>query len=331
MEMNEFLGFGICGVVIFFAGKKLSLYGDLLSEKTGLGKAFIGLVLMSAVTSIPELMVGISSSAIVHSADLAVGDILGSCAANLAIMAIMDVYCKSDHPLLGSVSQSQILAAALGIILMTLACLGLYLKEEFIVLPYIGVSSLLFAIIYFFALNLIYNNQKKNPAPSQVTHEPSSLSLKGVIIRYLLFALIIVIAALFLPHFAEQIAEKTGLGQSFVGTLMLAVSTSLPEIAVSIASVRMGAVDMAVGNLLGSNIFNMFILFLDDIFYPLGPILKSASDTLMIPALCTIIMSAITIIGISYKNKVKGFLMDWDTLMILLVYLVGLGLLYKLS
>lgn len=329
--MNEFLGFGLCALVIFLAGKKLSHYGDQLAEKTGLGKAFIGLVLMSAVTSLPELMVGISSSAIVQSADLAVGDILGSCAANLAILAIMDVYCKPDHPLLGSVSQSQILAAALGIILLTLACLGLFLREEFIVLPYIGVSSLLFAIIYFFALKLIYKNQKKNPEASTQSHEVSDLSLKGVLLRYLLFAVIIIGAALFLPHFAEQIADKTGLGKSFVGTLMLAVSTSLPEIAVSIASVRMGAVDMAVGNLLGSNIFNMFILFLDDIFYPLGPILKSASDTLMIPALCTIMMSAITIIGISYKNKVKGFLMDWDTLMILLVYLIGLGLLYKLS
>lgn len=329
--MNEFLGFGLCALVIFLAGKKLSHYGDQLAEKTGLGKAFIGLVLMSAVTSLPELMVGISSSAIVQSADLAVGDILGSCAANLAILAIMDVYCKPDHPLLSSVSQSQILAAALGIILLTLACLGLFLREEFIVLPYIGVSSLLFAVIYFFALNLIYKNQKKNPEASTQSHEVSDLSLKGVLLRYLLFAVIIIGAALFLPHFAEQIADKTGLGKSFVGTLMLAVSTSLPEIAVSIASVRMGAVDMAVGNLLGSNIFNMFILFLDDIFYPLGPILKSASDTLMIPALCTIMMSAITIIGISYKNKVKGFLMDWDTLMILLVYLIGLGLLYKLS
>jgi cation:H+ antiporter len=246
-------------------------------------------------------------------------------------MAILDIYCKPDHPLLGSVSQSQILAASLGIILFTLAALGLFLENEFIVLPYIGLSSLLFAFIYFLSIRIIYASRANDPKEDKSHTETSDLSFKAVVLRYALFASVIVAAALFLPHFAEQIAEKTGLGKSFIGTLLLAVSTSLPEIAVSIAAVRMGAVDMAVGNLLGSNLFNMFILFLDDVFYLPGPILKSASDNLIIPAMSAIIMSAITVIGISHKNKVKGFWMAWDTLLILFVYLIGLAILYKLS
>ncbi|MBK8657831.1 MAG: hypothetical protein IPN22_02870 [Bacteroidetes bacterium] len=77
--MLNFFGFLFCAVVIFLAGKKLAHYGDLIAELTGLGKAWIGLILMASVTSLPELMVGISSSALVGSADLAVGDIWELC------------------------------------------------------------------------------------------------------------------------------------------------------------------------------------------------------------------------------------------------------------
>ena len=95
--MFNILGFLICAVIIFFAGRKLSFYGDMIAEKTGMGKAWIGLILMATVTSLPELMVGVSSSAIVASADLAVGDIVGSCTFNLAILAILDLFVPNHH------------------------------------------------------------------------------------------------------------------------------------------------------------------------------------------------------------------------------------------
>ena len=96
--MFSIAGFLFCALVIFFAGRKLSWYGDMIAVKTGLGKAWIGLILMATVTSLPELMVGIGSSAIVQSADLAVGDILGSCSFNLAILAVLDIFVpKHQH------------------------------------------------------------------------------------------------------------------------------------------------------------------------------------------------------------------------------------------
>lgn len=111
--MESIFGFLVCASLIFFAGKKLSYYGDLLSEMTGLGKAWIGLILMASVTSLPELMVGISSSAIVEDANLAAGDVLGSCLFNLGILAMMDAFLPKNKPLLANASQSHILAAAL--------------------------------------------------------------------------------------------------------------------------------------------------------------------------------------------------------------------------
>lgn len=326
------LGFALCAAVIFFAGKRLSHYGDLLADLTGMGKAWIGLILMSSVTSLPELMVGIGSSAIVQSADLAVGDILGSCAFNLGILAIMDLFTPRDRPLFSALSQSHVLAAAFGIILVGMTGLGLFLGEDIVVAPSIGLTSVSFAVMYVVAIKILYHYQRVNPASTTESHAlDAGLSLRQVVWRYVLFAGIIIVAALALPYFAEHIAEQTGLGKSFVGTLFLAVSTSLPEIAVSLAAVRMGATDLAVGNLMGSNIFNIFILFLDDLFYTKGHLLKDASDVNLVSVFFVMMMAATAVIGFVFPVRQKKTPMAWAALAIFLLYMANMVLLYALS
>ncbi|MCS7074673.1 MAG: sodium:calcium antiporter, partial [Bacteroidia bacterium] len=129
--LSTIAGFLICAGIIFGAGKRLSHYGDLLAELSGLGRAWIGLVLMAAVTSLPELMVGISSAAVIQSADLAAGDILGSCAFNLGILSLMDLFTPKNKPLFSQISRSHTLAAAFGIILISLVGLNLFLSQDF--------------------------------------------------------------------------------------------------------------------------------------------------------------------------------------------------------
>ncbi len=326
--MADIFWFITCGALIFFAWKKLSYYGDLLSELTGLGKAWIGLILMAGVTSLPELMVGISASAIIQSADLAAWDILGSCLFNLGILAIMDAFLPKDKPLLANASQSHVLAAALGLILIAIVGVGLFLPVDFNFWG-IGVISLLFMIIYFGSMRLIYQYTRKEQV-DDIKDEIKihKFTLKQVIIRYIGFASVIIWAALFLPYFAEQIALMTGLGQSFVGTIFIAISTSLPEIAVSLAAIRMGSIDMAVWNLLWSNIFNVFILFIDDIFYTKGHFLSDVNDANIITVFGIVIMSAIVIIWLTYKSKLKQLILAWDAVAIFLVYLATITLLY---
>lgn len=327
-------GFLACAVVIFFAGKKLSIYGDLLAEKTGMSKGWIGLILMASVTSLPELMVGISSSAIVQSADLATGDILGSCAFNLGILAMLDAFIPKHRPLFGIASPRHMLIAALSIMLLSLVGFALFLPQDYAVAPWIGLTSIVFIIVYFVAIRIIYTNEQKCHLPELIDEKKEAaeqMSLRRIIYYYTGFAIVIVIAALGLPFFAEGIAELTGLGKSFVGTFFLAVSTSLPEIAVSIAAVRMGSVDLAVGNLLGSNIFNTFILALDDIFYIKGLLLKDASEFHIISVLSTIIMTAVVIIGLSFRAKGKRFLLAWDAALIFLIYIVNLFFIYHFT
>lgn len=336
-DIVAFAGFMISAAIIFTAGRGLSRYGERIAEITGMGGAWVGLILMASVTSLPELVVGVSSAGFVGSADLAVGDVIGSCAFNLLILASLDAFVPRRRRLLGVASATHVLAAALGIILLALVGLGIINIGSHAVMPWIGVSSVLFIGVYLMSVRLmfVYQRSPGSSAASSTGDEPlpeglgvpASLTKRQVYGRYAALAAVVVAAAVVLPPMAQRIALATGLEESFVGTLFLAASTSLPEIAVSLTAVRMGAINLAVGNMLGSNLFNVFILAIDDVVYTGGLLLQDASDTHIISVLSTIVMSAVVIIGLVFNVEGKRFLLAWDALVILLVYIGNAALL----
>lgn len=330
--MIYIVGFFICAVIIFFSGKKLSFYGDQLAEITGLGKAWIGIILMSAVTSLPELMVSIGSVTIVSAPDLVVGDLLGSCAFNLCILSLMDFISPRGKTIFHELSKTQILSAAFGLLLITMTGLGLFFESDIVLTPFIGFSSISLGIIYLVSIRTIYDYQKNNgDAQLEAGDLTTKASFKKVISQYSIYASILIAASLALPFFAEHLSEISGLEQSFVGTLFLAISTSLPEVAVSLAALKLGSVDMAIGNLLGSNIFNIFILFITDLCYVDGLLLKDASNLNIITVFFVVLMSAIAIIGIVFPGKKTRISMTYDSLIILVLFVINMILLYKFS
>ncbi len=187
-------------------------------------------------------------------------------------------------------------------------------------------------MVYLIAVKTIFDYQKSNTGNHQEEVEvPTHSTLQQVVLRYAFFAVIIIVTALALPYFAEHIAVETGLGKSFVGTLFLAASTSLPEIAVSLAAIRMGSTDMAVGNLLGSNLFNIVILFIDDLFYTNGHLLKDATDVNLLSVFFVIMMAGVAIVGFIFPSRKKTLLMAWDTFIIFMLYVINMILLFFLT
>lgn len=323
------LGFGACAAAIWFSGTHLARLGDRLAELTGLGRAWLGLVLMATVTSLPELFVGVSSAGIHGNADLAVGDVLGSCVFNLLILSVLDAFHRGPG-LLRAVEPKQVLSAALSIVLLALVGFGLFLPEQYVVMGWVGALSIVFVGVYLVAMRMVYQHLGNAPAGTGAD-PPDRSGLRRVVRWFIVHATVVITAALFLPGFAETITEETGLKASFVGTLLLATSTSLPEVAVSIAALRIGAVDMAVSNLLGSNLFNIAILAIDDLVYSGGFLLKDASEAHLLSVLSTIIMSAIVIVGLTFRTAPKRYLLAWDTFLIAVVYIVNLILLFRIS
>ncbi|MBG6185751.1 sodium:calcium antiporter [Flavobacterium sp. CAN_S2] len=321
------IGFLIATAIIVTTGSRLSKYGDLLADMLGWGKMFMGLILMASVTSMPELMNGISAVVILDAPDLAVGDVVGSCAFNILIISIMDFFYDHKKPLTSVAQPGHIIAASFGIILLCLVAFAILMPNFFGTILWIGEFSILFLIFYLVAIRVIFLYDKKENNHREAQKDTYTLTLKQVVLRYALNAIILMGAAMLLPYFGEHLAEASGLGQSFFGTLFIAASTSLPEVVVSIAAIRMGTIDLAIGNIFGSNIFNIAILALDDILYTKGPIFQFTSPNHIIPVLGTIIITAIGIIGIVFKEE-KKWKLAIDTALIAVVYVLMMGLLY---
>lgn len=332
--MNVWIQFVICAGVILYAGTQLSRHGDAIAEKTGLARGWIGLVLLATVTSLPELITGISAVTINDLPDMAVSGVLGSCMFNMMVIALLDLMSKS-RPVSHMVHQGHMLSAGFGIVLVGFAAVDILFSKHLPVLTYlnsIDPISLIYLPVYLLAMKLIYSFEKARlkdfagdiAEQANVADAPLVTS----ILKFVFNSLLIVAAACYLPGLGEEIGRITGWGQSFIGSSFIAVTTSLPEITVSVAAARMGAFDMAVANLLGSNLFNIVILSVTDLCYLKGPLLRSVSIENTLTALTAMISMGIVVIGLTYRSEKKFLFLAGDAVAIAVVYLMANALLF---
>jgi cation:H+ antiporter len=325
----QFLG---TALVIVAAGVRLARYGDVLGEKTGLGRSWIGVVLLAATTSLPELFTGFGATALAALPDIAIGDVLGSCMFNLIILSFMDAI--QPEPLSARAQQGHALSMGFGLLLVGIAGFGLLAGAPLPTLGWVGLYSPVLIALYFVAMRVIFAHEYRRRARETQeiaeTLEYADISLRGAIVHYSVAAVFVVGAALWLPELGAELARQTGLREAFVGSVFIAVTTSLPEIVVSLAAVRMGALDLGIGNVLGSNLFNLLILGLDDVFYREGPLLTGVSASHSLSVLAIVIMNALFLIGLTYRVSVKRFVVAWDTGAMAAVYATTIVLAYLL-
>jgi cation:H+ antiporter len=321
------LEFLLCVAVITAAGMKLSRYGDAIADKTGLGGTWIGVIMLASVTSLPELVTGISSVTVANAPDIAVGDILGSCVFNLLIIFILDFVYRAES-VYSKASQGHILSAAFGIMLIGFAGFNILLSANgnHVAIGFVGVYSPMIMFFYFVAMRTLFryeSAQLEKFAEAEVDQYPE-LSKRQAIIRYLIAAAFVVVAGSFLPIIGKGIAQEMGWYESFVGTLFVAFATSLPEVVVTLAALRLGALDMAIGNLFGSNLFNIFILSIDDVLYTQGPLLENVSPTHAVSAMSAVMMTGVAIAGLFYRPRRRVLKMvGWASIFLFSVYLLN--------
>jgi cation:H+ antiporter len=329
------LQFAACLLAIGFAGVKLSVYGDAIADKTGLGGSWIGLIMLATVTSLPELATGISSVGIVNVPEIAVGDLLGSCVFNLLIFAFLD-FLKRDGSIYIQASRGHILSAGFGILLIGIAGLNILLASSQLNLSlgHVGIYSPVILVLYIIAVRTVFRYETRH-LRAAVDKEPDKypqISLRQAIIRYFAAAVVVVVAGIWLPYVAEAIAHQMSWQQSFVGTLFVAFVTSVPEMVVTFAALRIGALNMAVGNLLGSNLFNILILAIDDIIYVQGPLLSHVSPSHGVSAFTAIMMTGAAIVGLLYRREHRVFkAVAWPSIFLILAYLINTYILYSFS
>lgn len=324
--MIVWLQFAVCVILIGIAGTKLAHYADAIAEKTGMGGTWIGVVLLASVTSLPELATGISSVTVAGVPDIAVGDILGSCVFNLFILAFLEAMTRSES-IYRKASQGHILTSGFGIILIGIIGLGIVMSggDNRFAVGHVGIYSIVLVGFYIFSMRTVFRFEKQlaDELSGQIEENHAHMTLSQTVLRYLAAALVVVSAGTWLPFVGAELAVQMQWNESFVGTLFVAFVTSLPEMVVTIAAVRLQALDMAVGNVLGSNLFNTVIIAVDDLFYLPGPLLADVSQSHIVSAFVAILMTGVVVVSLFYRTHRMRHVVSWSGLTLVALYFMN--------
>lgn len=329
--------FILSALVIIVAGSFLTKFADKISEATGWGRMFVGGLLLAGATSLPELMVDLQAVQL-DLPDLAVGDLLGSSLFNLLILAVLDFAFPSAfrHTAFSPKFLHHSLAAVLTIILTAIVGIGIASRLE---ASFFGVSLFSWAavIVYLYGLRLIFIEGNENSCqtvasePEQALlgiskYRPLILAFSG----YIASAFAIFLAAPYLVGAADEIAKHSGFGHTFIGTTLVALATSLPELVSTLVAFRMGAPDLALGNIFGSNAFNMILFMPLDFIYPKA-LFTSVRSIHAVTALSVVAATGIAVMGQLYRKKERSRFAEPSSETVVVVIVLFLILLYWLK
>jgi len=316
--------FVLSSIVLVFIAIQLAKNADVIAIRTGLGGALVGILLVASTTSLPEILTIISSIA-QGTPDIAAGNLLGSNMFNIFLLAVLDMAGRRQR-VLRRAALKHALTGSLAVFMIGLAVLFLIIDTD-LMIGWVGFDSITIVVAYIVAIQLI----RKNTSPAVGIEEPvpeDLPTLPRAAIGFAISAVVLMIVTPNLVNASAQIADITGLGDSFVGTTLVAVVTSLPELVVCIAAIRIGAEDMAIGNLFGSNMFNMFILGATDIFYVQGRFLAAIDSSFVLIGILGLLMTSVGLISnlIRFERRVGP--LEIDALALVIMYFGGLWLLY---
>ena len=322
------VAFVLLGAGVFIAAATLARHADAIADATGLGRVWVGAVLLAASTSLPELVTDVNA-ALLGSIDIGVGDLFGSTLANMLVLATLDiVYAR--RRVLHHVALDHTLVGVLAIVLTATAVISIAARGLAPLGP-IGLETLLILALYVFGMHAVYRGMTIVPSPP--TQLPlganSATVLAGGIRGFALGAAGVLVVAPLLVIAAEAVAVEAGQTETLIGTTLVGFTTSFPEIAATVAAARMGAFDLAVGNIFGSNAFNMCVFFAMDLAYTGGPVLGAASTDHIFSGQVAVLALALGVMGILARAQRRIAVVRVESLLIVVAYASLVWLLVK--
>ena len=329
--MWPWLEFAAAAAAILFVSDRLSAAADVLAERLGVGHAFIGVVLLGAVTSLPELITSLASITLIGSADLAVGNIFGSNLFNVLIIAVMDFFFRER-----SFDSGNVLTANLSTLVALVAITGLMFGGDAGGVGHVSMFSIAVAGLYLLSMRALYSHDQGNRLEDEMGdplgEEPSRGPLGPVVVTTALSAAGVIVAGIVATHAVGDIAQQYDLGESFAGGLFLAAATSLPELVVCLSAVRMGSTTMAAGNVFGSNLFNLAILPIADLVLADQLFGSVAPRPHLLLALGGLVLTALAVYGILMgKGRQRVGRVGVESLGIIACYLLAMWSNFRVS
>ncbi len=327
-------------VMIWVAGSRLAAYAEEVGERTHLSQAFLGMVLLGIATSLPEIATTITGS-VIGNARLVSGNLFGGVALQVAILAIVDLIAVrgaltyfSPHPVL-------LFQGVMLLLLLALALAGTASGEPVTLLG-IGLTPVLLLGGYLLTVRMssggeylprwkITGDAPPKDQGSEKIKDRLEATSKLQLYAYAAFAGLVILACGWtLAQVGDALADQSGLGASFVGVALVAGSTSMPELSTALGAVRRGNHEMAVANILGTNCLELALFFVADLFYRGGPILAATDRSSLFAATLGMIVTCIFLLGLLERRNRTILGMGVDSVLVLVVYLAGLGGLYYL-
>ncbi|HBR10133.1 TPA: sodium:proton exchanger [Candidatus Acetothermia bacterium] len=344
--VGYWLIFSLTACIVIIAGYKLAAFGDIIAKQSNIGGTWIGLMFLAVITSLPELVTTMTGGAI-DAPQIAIGNALGSNLFNIAIIGVADFLLLGRGPLLLKVSNNHSASGALAILLTAVAMVGMTIGPSGEIFR-VGTITLMIISLYTGGMWFLYRLEKKQAVmdigeelsfpvvpqassaeegPEERQDKPVEMSFRRAVLWFALCGALIFGAGVSLIFASNEIAIHTGLSASFVGAIMVAVATSLPELVVAVGAIKLGAYDMIIGNMFGSNMFNIATIFFADMAFRRGAILpaveQAAPDLLVIGAL-GIALTTIAVAAIIYRSQRRILGVGVSSILILIVYLISI-------
>jgi cation:H+ antiporter len=330
------LSYGLIAALVIYATNKASFYVDQFDQKTQIGGAIIGGVLLATITSLPELITSLTSTSLLNQPGLAFGNVFGSNLVNLFILAIGDLVFVNQMMFNRVKTQRKttliiIVMYIIFLIPYTLSTISSLSFESFTVsfgLTF-NVVSILIILAYILSVFLMNNDEEESV---EEENSDTDISLKHVVIKFTMWSALVILASVFLTYNVSGISNAFSLQQSFAGAIFLGVATSLPEFTAVITLLKLGNREAALGNIVGSNIFNLTIISVVDLLNTTKDIfgeLVNVPDTkenVFFLLILGLINSIILVLALYRTNCNSKRIYMIPSIIIIVVYAVYVGL-----
>jgi cation:H+ antiporter len=344
--------FVVSALLVFWAGTRLSYHAESLSDKTGLGKAFVGSLFLGGITSLPEVATTLTA-VFEDQPQMAASNLLGGVAMQVTLLAIADSVIRKNS--LSSLSSNAVVLLQGVTLIFSLTLVAAFVLVPGFALFHIGIGSIFVFIAFLISLYLVHQFRflywlHYNPTSRDSLEKDIELLQKKIsafdekevdekkeqtrkTIREALFSktgtwLLGLSVAIFIGGFmvvrsSEVIAAKTGLSANLAGFVLIALTTSLPELSTTISSVRNGQYELAFSNIMGTNLFDLALLFVADLFYFEKSIFQEIHRFALFGALLGVLVTGVYMLGLIIRSKKQFWRMGYDSLVVILLYLGG--------
>lgn len=350
-------------MLVWGAGVKLSKYADEIIDKTGVSEVFIGTLGLAVITSLPEVATTVSAT-LANNVSLAINNLFGSIALQVLVLAVADAFIK-ETSLSGSLENpvSRFQAICLSFLLSAAAIAILY---EDVAIFHVGLWSVvlfclylaLFYIINYFKrmkwwltepeeresigkvkavvskrLEEIKEEREENDNEEEGDKGEEKLSdvvMSKLGLFFLLSAIGILVGGYFVANSADVIAERTGIGSSFMGYFFVGLTTSLPELSTTISAAKLKRYRMAFSNIFGTNLLNVGLVLLADLIFLEGPALDEVGSFAAAGAVLGILLTSLYQIGLTIQYKKTFFRLGIDSILVVIFYIIGATILFNM-